>query len=237
MSDVNDKPLSATAKAMLAFDRLEFREQRLLFIGVPITILVVIFLLFVEPLLIKTERLQQSKQSIDSQYLLAKQSNQELMALAQQDPNKEINTQIDGLKRRLDQLNKDFEGELSQLVSPQAMPVLLEQLFYKAEDLALVSMTSLEPQQISLKQDKNPNAAESSQKQSASQEQLIFRHGIEISFEGSFFATRDFLSEAQNLGWKLYWQNLSYKVGEHPKAITHLTLFTLSTSEAFIGVN
>lgn len=238
MSKLQSKPESSISKLMLAFDGLQKREQNLLFVGVPITCLLVLFLLFVEPEYKKMQRLNNSVESMDSQLLLAQQSKQELLSLAEQDPNTEINTQIDSLQRRLNQLNDEFEGELSQLVSPQAMPVLLEQLLYKAENLSLLSMKSIKPERISLKQtDVNEQSEASNLPTDESDSSPIYRHGIEISFEGSFFATRNFLDEAQNLGWKLYWQDLSYEVKEHPTAITHLTLFTLSTSEAFIGVN
>ena len=245
MSNSQAKPVSLTGKMMVAFDGLQKREQNLLFFGVPITILVVVYLLFAEPEFKKMQRLNQSTASLDKQLVLAQQSKQELLSLAELDPNTEVKAQIDSLQRRLDQLSQEFEGELSQLVSPQAMPVLLEQLFFKAENLSVLTMKSIAPEKISLNKAGNGNSTNANAintnaagAQSNSPSAIpIFRHGIEITFEGSFFATRDFLAEAQNLGWKLYWQDLSYEVAEHPKAVTHLTLFTLSTSEAFIGVN
>lgn len=228
------KQLSPIEKGKVAFDALKKREQNLLFMLIPVTIIAVSFLLLIEPEYQKTNKLQESKARLESQLALVQRSNEELLQQSLIDPNTKISKQIEGLQKRLTKLNKEFEGELSQLVSPQAMPVLLEQLFTKANDLSLINMKSVAPQ--ILNKDVNDKKGASNPNSSAGH-QPIYRHGIEITFEGGFFATRDFLAQAETLGWKLYWQDLSYAVSEHPSAVTKLTLFTLSTSEAFIGVN
>jgi MSHA biogenesis protein MshJ len=228
------KELSLLAKGKIAFDKLEKREQNLLIVLVPTTIIVVFFLLLIEPEFNKSGRLADSVSRLESQLALSRQSNLELLQQAKIDPDIAVSQQIEGLQKSLAKLNHEFEGELSQLVSPQAMPVLLEQIFTKANDLSLINMTSVAPQVLNANANEQSNSSGNKTQMS---QQPIYRHGIEITFEGSFFATRDFLAQAETLGWKLYWQDLSYAVSDHPSAITKLTLFTLSTSEAFIGVN
>jgi len=223
---MNDNTQAQTLyfKAETAFEKLKYSEQKLLFFCIPATILVIAFLLFIEPQFKSTQALDGKINSLNKQLVLAKMSSAELLEQASIDPNIEVRQQIASLESQLLTLNKAFDGELNQLVAPSAMPVLLEQLFNQAKGLALVKMESIAPVIIFGEQN-NP-------------EQLpIYQHGMRITFEGSFFATRDFLSSAENLEWKLYWQDLSYEVNEHPKATTTLSLFTLSTSEAFIGVN
>lgn len=221
MQETNSPTLNAKFES--AFENLKPREQVLLFVGIPATIIAVGFLLLIEPMLISTNALDDKMTRLNKQLDIAQQSSAELLIQASIDPNTEVKQQIISLEQQLAKLNTDFEGELNQLVAPQAMPVLLEQLFDKADGLALVSMRSIAP--LVLFGEKE-----------GGNEQVIYQHGIEITIEGSFFATRDFLASAENLQWKLYWQNLQYQVGQHPKATTTLSLFTLSTSEAFIGV-
>lgn len=232
MKNSNQGKPSLLARAKLKFDGLKKREQNLLFFAIPVTIIIVFCLLFIEPELKKSMSLQDSVSRLNSQLAMAKLSNQELIQQAQIDPNARVSQQINSLEKRLFSLNSEFEGELNQLVSPKAMPVLLKQLFEKADNLSLINMKSVTPEILITNGVNNDDS-----KSDKSNEQPIYRHGIEITFEGSFFATRDFLSQAEALGWKLYWQDLSYEVSEHPDAITQMTLFTLSTSEAFIGVN
>ena len=203
------------------FDALEAREQTLLFWGIPITIMVVAFLIFIEPLYLDIQKQQSQIKSLDRQVVMVQTSLSELERDAQVDPNANIKLQIKGLSARLAKLDAEFDGELSQLIAPETMPSLLNQLFEQTDKLQVLTVTSIAPQLVF---SEDPNAMP------------IFKHGIEIVFEGGFFATRDFLFAAESLPFKLYWQNLTYKVQEHPKATTTLSLFTLSTSEAFISV-
>lgn len=227
---------SLLRRATIGFDGLKKREQNLLFVAIPATVVAVFFLMLIEPEINKAQRLNKSLAALESQMMLGKESSEELFKQASADPNATVTQQIDALQKRLAALNSEFEGELNQLVSPQAMQVLLEQLFSRANNLSLINMKSVAPQ-ILMTNDLNNQSAQSDTSDKSVGQQPIFRHGIEITFEGSFFATRDFLAQAEGLGWKLYWQDLSYIVNEHPNAVTKMTLFTLSTSEAFIGVN
>ena len=220
MSDSSSK-VSMLGQLESRFDTLEAREQSLLFWGIPITIIVVVFLLFVEPLYLDIQKQQTKIKSLDRQIEMVQASFSELEREAQIDPNANIKLQIKALSARLEKLDADFDNELSQLVAPETMPSLLNQLFEQTEQLQVKSVSSMAPQLV-FADDTNAMP--------------IYKHGIEIVFEGGFFATRDFLFAAESLPYKLYWQNLSYEVQEHPKATTTLSLFTLSTSEAFISV-
>lgn len=235
---MKDNPLAKKSlyqRGIEAFDRLQPREQNLLFVIIPATIIAVFILLLLEPEIKKTQALDKSAVRLQSQLAMSRQSNEELIAQASIDPNDATREQIVNLRNRLNKLNAEFESELNQLISPQAMPVLLEQLFDQADNLTLNNMKSVAPQMLVTKNTESSDSGDV--KTNKPSQQAIYRHGIEISFEGSFFATREFLKQAESLGWKLYWQDLSYVVGEHPNALTTMTLFTLSTSEAFIGVN
>jgi MSHA biogenesis protein MshJ len=65
----------------------------------------------------------------------------------------------------------------------------------------------------------------------------LFKHGLKIRFEGSFFDTRDFLISAEQMGWKLHWREILFEVNKYPQAQVDIELFTLSRSEAYINVN
>jgi MSHA biogenesis protein MshJ len=233
MKNNHQSKSSLLQRGKVGFDGLKKREQNLLFVLVPFTIMVVFFLLLLEPEINNSERLAKSVSTLENQLFMGRQNNTELLSQATIDPNATLRQQVESLQKKLTQLNAEFESELNQLVSPQAMSVLLEQLFAQATNLSLLNMTSMEPQILNAKGQNQRGLGE----QHSLIQQPIFRHGIEITFEGGFFATRDFLFEAEALGWRMYWQDLSYVVGEHPNAVTKMTLFTLSTSEAFIGVN
>ncbi len=226
-SKTTTKKLSATRQLLNKFDALALREQKLLMFAIPLSILLLVFFGVVEADIKKANKLQSNANNLQMQLSLNEETSAQLMQQANEDPDILVKQQISGLKQRLEQLNNDFAGEMAQLVSPQAMPILLEELLDKASDLQLLEMQSKEPQILAVNSNENE----------LSNTQPIYRHTLNIKFEGDFFATRKFLAEAEQLGWKIYWQGLTYTVLEHPNAVTELSLFTLSTSEAFIGVN
>ncbi|HBY38437.1 MAG TPA: MSHA biogenesis protein MshJ, partial [Alteromonas sp.] len=56
------------------------------------------------------------------------------------------------------------------------------------------------------------------------------------TFEGRFFAVRDFLANLERLTNQIYWRSMAYEVSEYPNAQVTLEVYTLSTEKAFIGV-
>lgn len=222
------RKVSVVQSLMHKFDNLAMREQKLLMIAVPISILLLVFLGVVEADIKSGSKLKANAGNVEKQLRLNQETNNQLMAQLNEDPNLTIKQQIEGLKQRLERLDNEFASEMAQLVSPQAMPIMLEALLSKANNLELIEMASQEPSMLKILANEN---------KSNDYQQPIFKHTLHLKLEGDFFATRKFLSEAEQIGWKIYWQDMSYQVIEHPKASIELSLFTLSTSEAFIGVN
>ncbi len=208
-------------RLLLAYENRNASEKRLIFWTVPGLILFIGAIAFIEPVYIEITDINKRVDRVETQKAAFADTKQELFNAALLDPDEQINADIEETEKRLASLKKIFDKELGQLVSPQAMPTLLSQLFEKAGSLRLQKMESIKPVPLFTQ-----NSAE----------QKLFQHGIRITFEGGYLDTRDFLAKAEALGWKLYWRYLEYQVDEHPNATTELEVFTLSTSEAFIGV-
>lgn len=222
-SDKQIKP-SAFAQLLNKFDALAMREKRLIFVAVPSLILFVMALLLIEPLYEDIQKMQARAISKEAQLFNLQQTNAELMAEMRRDPDAAAKNQIAALQKQLTQLQASFNSEIRHLVSPKAMPTLLQNLFEEAQGLELVNMESMPPTPV-FSEDLKPGDVQ------------LYRQGIQITFQGDYFSTRDFFADAENLQWQLYWKFLNYNVHSHPIATTRLEVFTLSTSEAFIGVN
>jgi MSHA biogenesis protein MshJ len=214
---------SSLSELLNKFEALAMREKKLIFIATPCLVLFVMSLLILEPVYKDIQSAQAKLGAQQSQLNALQLTSNELMAEIKRDPDATIKQQIEALQRQLDLISQSFAAELGQLVSPKAMPILLENLFDKAKGLTLLEMQSLAPVRVL-------------NGKSNSQEAPLYRQGIRIRFQGDFFATQSFFADAETLQWKLYWKFLSYDVHAHPMATIELEVFTLSTSEAFIGV-
>lgn len=206
------------------FDAMSLRERSLVFYALPLTIIVMFFFLLIEPSVKESWALDDKIERAQSQLDSVSASLNEVIAELKVDPNLPIKEQIAQTEKSIEEVTALFAAELDELVPPQAMPILLEQLLAQTGSLSLQSMTSVPPVNVFEGQEDKADIE-------------LFKHGIKLSFVGNYFDTQAFLSAAENLGWKLYWQEISYSVEDYPLALVELELFTLSTSEVFISVN
>ncbi len=183
-------------------------------------------LLFIEPELKNTARIQDSQTSLKQQLEVLVLNRQQVMKQLSEDPDQDVSARISAIDRQLDEFDAQFSQELRQLVSPGVMPIVLQQLLDEAKGLKLLTLDSVPPTKLFASGDKDD----------VSGQQSIFRHGIKLRLEGSYSATESFLEKAEKLEWQIYWQDFTYRVDEYPRATIELSVFTLSTSEAFISV-
>jgi len=206
------------------FSLLAKREKSLIFFSAPLLVLIVAALLVLEPLYIDITKIHERGLAKERSLVALQETKNALISEAGKDPDERIKLQIAGLQKQLNATLASFDSELGHLVSPQAMPVLLDNLFKEAKGLNLIEMRSMAPTRVYTDQSDEAGLQ-------------LFRQGIHITFEGDYFATRDFFAKAEEMDWELYWKFLDYEVHAHPLATIQLEVFTLSTSEAFIGVN
>jgi len=216
------------------FSSISAREQKLVFYAVPLVICLVFILGFIEPAITQTIETR-GKISVQKLRLVNGSNSVDLVqAQLNVDPDVALNNQIADVNQQIASLERQFAEELEQLVPPYAMPLVLEQLFANAKKLKLMSMASIPPTNI-FKDDADPTSSENLVTNAIGPE--LFKHGLKIRFEGSFFDTHDFLMSAEQSDWKLHWQEIEFVVSEYPRAQVDIELFTLSRSEAYINVN
>lgn len=223
------------------FSAISLREQKLVFYAVPFVICFVFILGLIEPAITQTLETRNEINTTKLRLVDVSNSVDSVQAQLNLDPNIDIKNQIAAVNRQIQALDKQFASELEQLVPPRAMPLVLEQLFFKAKKLKLVSMTTVAPSNI-FASNSAANATSITNTDFASSNNAatgpeLFKHGLRISFEGSFFDTRDFLMSAEQMDWKLHWQEIRFDVTDYPKATVDIELFTLSDSKAYIHVN
>jgi MSHA biogenesis protein MshJ len=212
------------------FNTISVREQKLLFYVFPFVICIVFILGLLEPTIAQTINIRQQIKEQKLRLVEAANNVKLVQSELNLDTDLEIENQITAVNQQILILEKLFTDELEQLVPPYAMPLLLEQLFAKANKLRLMSMSSIPPSNI-FGNDTKPTGSEDSIGPE------LFKHGLRIRFEGSYLDTRDFLILAEQMEWKLHWREIQFEVKEFPRAQVDIELFTLSRSEAYINVN
>lgn len=124
------------------------------------------------------------------------------------------------VQRRLEELNEKLGGYTAELIGPGEMARVLQGMLQKQDNLRLVRIQNLAPEALTKIND---------------DEIIFYKHGLEIEFEGGYFAALEYLEQIEDLPWRFYWQVLELEVLEYPRNRIRLEVSTLSPHMEWIG--
>lgn len=158
---------------------------------------------------------------------------QALLAQVGQDPNEVYRRELEGLKIQLAQLNKDLSGTTDHLVPPQQMARVLQAVLGGTEDLRLEQVTSLgsSPLVPEVPAAKKPTGAPPE----AQDVHKVYKHGMRLTLQGSYFGVLDFMKKLETLEWKFFWDSVEFRVMDYPDAVVEITVYTISLDPSWIG--
>lgn len=211
-------------KLGVQFYALSTREKSLILVAGLLLIIMGSYLWVIDEQLAKTSKLQQQLSVFKSQYLGLEGEVAELQLALSKDPDRLLQQQIDELIKRNSELDNTLNSQTAKLVPADKMPQLLTNVLSKTHKVRLISMESLAPEISQLEKDRQDAKVH------------IYQHGVVVELEGSYFDITDYLQSLKDSPLKFDWRAFDYQVTDYPKARVTLELFTLSTSEAFIGM-
>ena len=212
------------------FDALSLRERGL----VALAVLVVMYMLW-DAALMSPEHTRQ-KQLVAQMYQLNEQMVEvdgQLQALTASLGDSELRRQ----RQRIAELREALRGLADQqaaltveFIRPRQMAGVLRDLLGAEGRLTLLKLESLGASPLF------PPAQDEEEKAQDAERPRIFKHGMRITFEGDYFTTLRYLQALEAMPWRFYWDELDYRVTEHPRAQVSITIHTLSLEEGWIGV-
>jgi MSHA biogenesis protein MshJ len=216
-------------KLMQRFSALSSRERWLVVIALVAVAYQAADLLVLERQFGEIERL--NKQVAQDNAAIVR-LNSELNMLSQRaldDPNKRLRRQIEDSRSEVQRLQARLQEAAAQLISPQDMARLLEQMLIQQGQLTMLRLQTLDVQPL-LNGDRD-EAGGVGEYQAG-----LHRHGFALEFSGGYLATLNYLQALERLPWRFFWDSVDYEVQEYPQSIVRLKLYTLSLSEDWIGV-
>jgi MSHA biogenesis protein MshJ len=108
------------------------------------------------------------------------------------------------------------------LVPPQLMSVALSDILNQNNHLTLIKLDTLPV--TTLLESKT------------SQANPIYKHGLAITFAGSYLDTLNYLKALESLPWHFIWESIDFQVKNYPIAETTIKVYTLSFKEIWLGV-
>lgn len=218
---------------------LSIREQWLC-LGAALLVPAMFWTLLVhDPLAKAHERQRSLQQAAHARLLTAQTSQADLAARAAADPDRAVREALRAAEAERDRQLNALEQETAALIDPQRMRQVLQDLLQTRPGLRLLGLESFsEPLRLpaALPPPSTPPAASAAP--AVEPAPVLYRHGMRVTFEGSYFEVRDYLRSIEGGDWRLFWERLDYQVGEAGPGRARITLelYTLSREAGWVGV-
>lgn len=176
-----------------------------------------LFILMIEPVFVDREEKQQRLNRLISTTAQYDRDIQQLQSRLNENPNRPLEQQL----RQLTLQSERLEGELLEIayfVEPHALVSWLQSMLEGTAQRSSANQVSvrsfvIQPPAVFLE---------------SRVDYPIYRHDVEVTLDGRYFAIRDYLNRIQDLPYGSYWQGLQYEVEQHPNSRVTLRLFTLT---------
>ncbi len=226
----------AWRKYAARIDALSPRERLMVFAAALAIILFLMITLFVEP---PTARMKMHQSRMAQQQAEIAALRAQTQAFAQQaDPDAANRAQRDDLRRQIAAIDERLRGLQQGLVPAQRVNGLLQEMLARNPRLQLVSMRTLPAAPLVMRPDPSAGGTPTAplpQKPGAS-EANVFKHGVDITLQGSYADLHDYLSRLERLPWRMFWNRVRLETDEYPRLTMTVTIHTLSLDKAWLQV-
>ena len=213
------------------FDTLRPRERVMVFVAGVAIIAGLGFVLAIDSALTKHRILAASADKHRADLAQMQKQNAELSRVLAQDPDAEGRKQIDDLQHRLGGYDTELRGVQQGLVPPRQMAKVLEDMLNRDSHVRLVKLRTLPV--AALVEPAGGPAAKSSP---TSAKNVVYKHGLELTVEGSYLDLLAYQLRLENLPWRMFFARTNVNSLDYPKVFMTITLYTLSLEEAWLVV-
>jgi MSHA biogenesis protein MshJ len=219
-------------------DALSLRERVAVFVAFMAVIFYVGSAFLLDPVLARKKAVvtvmtqqRNEMQAIQTQIaaLEAKQFDPDAANIARRNSMKDQIASIDATLKEMNQ----------SLVPAQNMKALLQDMLSHQPRLQLVSMRTLPVTPLvekPAKAEKGEGPSAEAVSKSAAGDGNVFKHGVEITLQGSYADLYDYLTRVEKLNWRMFWSRASLNAEDFPRLKLTVTIYTLSLDKAWLVV-
>ena len=208
------------------FDAQTMRERAL----IGISLLVVIFFLwwsyYAAPMMAKIDNRQAENERIGNEIqnkrVVINSIRQRIAAGVHQ----EKETRLARLIEDLSAVEEQLRVTTIELIDPEKMFQLMNELIYRESKLKL----------ISLKRREVRSALPPADPENPQEDAGIYRHVLELRFAGKYLDILKYMQSMEALDWKLLWDEIEIVSEEHPRVVAKVVMSTLSTRKEWVGI-
>jgi MSHA biogenesis protein MshJ len=222
-----------------AYEKISVREQKIILLTVLSLLSLIVYVLAIEPLVFEYKALVIKSDSLIDESKSIKRQLKLTLEKKYQDPNVQLQKQIDKLENKSSSLDEKIGRLTKALVAPKQMVRLLENVLKSDRKMKLISFVNLPKEDVELVSEAlslDKSTGVEAQLNYDSDEGLIYKHAFEIEMKSTYESMVSYLQRIDKLPWKIFWQDLRYEAGEYPYGFLKIKIYTLSTSKEVLGV-
>ncbi|MEM7565173.1 MAG: hypothetical protein AAF353_19345 [Pseudomonadota bacterium] len=209
------------------FNAQTLRERALIAGSILVALGFVWWSYFVDPHQAQIKSLNQDNQRVSREVNATRAQIQVIRQRIAGGVHKEKEAQLVQLVKELERVEEELRVKTVELVDPEKMFQLMNQLIYNDSRLQLLSLKRREVR---------PAIPPVEGEQEAESDPGIYRHVLEIEFAGKFLDIMRYMQEMEGLDWKLLWDEIDIQSAEHPRITVKVVISTLSTRKEWVGI-
>lgn len=229
-------------------DALSLRERGIMLILVSFVIIFLFDSWVIEPQFAKQKILSNKMKQEQGQVSALNVEIIQRESGANVDPDADVKRRISIAQQQLSQIDSKLQDVQKNLVRPEKMIPLLENMLKRNQKLQLVSLKSLPATNVIDEIDasvgsglKTGVATSATTTLATNANDLsvtgaIYKHEVEIVMQGSYLDMLSYMRELEALPEQVYWSKGKLTVIEYPKASLTLNLFTLSLEKKWLNL-
>jgi hypothetical protein len=202
------------------------RERSLIAISILVIAVFAWWHYHAEPKMAQIETKQQENQRIMREVEGTRAQVQAIRMRIAAGVHKEKEAHLAKLIEQLNQVEEELRVKTVELIDPEKMFQLMNELIYRDSRLTL----------LNLKRREVKPAIPVSEGDPPGQDPGIYRHVLEIEFSGKFLDFLRYMQSMEDLDWKLLWDEIEIVSEENSSVTVKVVISTLSTRKEWVGI-
>jgi len=208
------------------FDAWTMRERVLISGSILVVIVFLWWSYYTAPMMAEVENRQSENQRISTEIDNARVAVASIRQRIAAGVHQEKETRLERLIEDLSAVEEQLRVTTIELVDPEKMFQLMNQLVYRDSKLTLLSLRRREVK----------SAIPATDPEQAEDEAGIYRHVLEMQFAGKYLDILGYMQSMEALDWKLLWDEIEISTDEYPNVVVKVVMSTLSTRKEWVGI-
>ena len=210
------------APLITRIDAMSLRERALVFGAGALVLVALAKIVLIDPELVRQRTTSRITQQNRIEMRAVQTQIQTLARERNADPNAPLRERIAALKKQIALNDTEIDNEQRRFTSPERMRDMLEEMVLGQRGLTLLELNTIPAAEVTAAAGPMPRK--------------VYRHGVELTVQGSYRDLYAYLNALEDLPTQLYWGGAELVVGQYPQSSLKLIVYTLSVDQAWMVV-